>query len=371
MRIFHISRNYSPHDHRFLAKMADEGEQVFFLPLEENGNALEDRPLPLGVTRLRWSRSRPRPSWRDGPRMAADLKQLIRQHRPDVVQAGPVQRGAFLAALARFPNLVTMSWGYDLLIDLQRGRPWEWATRFTLRRSAAFIGDCQPVQEIAIAHGMPPERIVTFPWGADLVKYHPLPGPKHLTHLRQRKGWGPESFVLLSTRGWSPLYGVEDLVQAFVQLAPERPELRLLMLGGGPLSARIKALVHNAGLLERVHFPGQVGQDALPAYYQAADLYISTSHSDGTSISMLEALACGTPVLLRDIPGNRAWVEKPGEVGWLFSGSGLTGGIETALDMRAQLPRMGQAARALAEARGDWEKNFPHIRRAWQIALKS
>jgi glycosyltransferase involved in cell wall biosynthesis len=142
------------------------------------------------------------------------------------------------------------------------------------------------------------------------------------------------------------------------------------MLGGGSLSSKVMAMIHSAGLIERVHFPGQVGQDALPAYYQAADLYISTSHSDGTSVSLLEALACGTPVLLRDIPGNRPWVEAPGEVGWLFSGvDGLADGIRCALQARPELPRMGRSARALAEARGDWGKNFPHLRRAWQIAL--
>jgi glycosyltransferase involved in cell wall biosynthesis len=90
------------------------------------------------------------------------------------------------------------------------------------------------------------------------------------------------------------------------------------MLGGGPLAGRIHSIVQNAGLIDRVHFPGQVNQAELPEYYRAADLYVSTSHSDGTSISMLEALASGLPVLVTDIPGNQEWVAEQGEVGWLF-----------------------------------------------------
>jgi glycosyltransferase involved in cell wall biosynthesis len=128
----------------------------------------------------------------------------------------------------------------------------------------------------------------------------------------------------------------------------------------------------NAKMLERVHFPGQVSRDDLPAYYRAADLYISTSHSDGTSISLLEALACATPVLLSDIPGNREWVTEPGQVGWLFRDGdvdSLSEGIIHAWESRSQLPAMGQAARRIAEARADWDKNFPQLFEAYQIAL--
>ena len=51
--------------------------------------------------------------------------------------------------------------------------------------------------------------------------------------------------------------------------------------------------------------------------YRAADLYLSASHSDGSSVSLMEALGCGLPVLVSDIPGNREWVTD-GEQGWLF-----------------------------------------------------
>ena len=142
------------------------------------------------------------------------------------------------------------------------------------------------------------------------------------------------------------------------------------MLGNGPLSGKIKAIFQGAGLLDRVHFPGLVPQDSLPAYYQAADLYISTSHSDGTSISLLEALATGTPVLLRDIPGNREWIEKQPKAGWLFKDGELPAVLERVLQNREGLAEIGAAARLLAEEKGDWDKNFPELEKAWQLALE-
>lgn len=373
MKIIHFSRDYTPHDHRFLAKMAATGHEIFYLRLENSGQPYEDRPLPPGVTHLPWAGGRTPVTRGDAPRLLYALKQLIRRVRPDIIQAGPIQRAAFLTALAGYKNLVTMSWGYDLLIDAHKGRGWEWATRYTLRRSAAFVGDCATIRDLAIRYGMNPGKIVTFPWGANTQKFTPATGKSKLENpIRKRRGWGSDTFVLLSTRGWSELYGVEDLARAFVQTAAQHPGLRLLMLGNGPLSGRIKRLVHNAGLIDRVHFPGHVNQNDLPEYYRAADLYISTSHSDGTSISLLEALASGLPVLLSDIPGNREWVTQPGKVGWLFrvgDPADLARGILQALEHRDQLPAMRAAARQLAEERGDWEKNFPRLLEAWEIAL--
>lgn len=430
MKIIHFSRDYTPHDHRFLSKMvetaATAGHEIFYLRLENAGHPYEDRPVPPGVTLIPWAGGQTPVTRGDGPRLLSSLRQVIRRYRPDIIQAGPVQRAAFLTALAGFKNLITMSWGYDLLMDVNKGKSWQWATRYTLHRSASFVGDCNTIRNLAIQYGMNPARIVTFPWGANIQKFSPanqqsarnnqqspisnlqspisnteLPSPNPPSPIRTRKGWGAGIFVLLSTRSWSELYGVEDLVQAFVRLAPKHPELRLLMLGGGPLAGKIHGMIQRSGLIDRVHFPGQVNQNHLPDYYRAADLYISTSHSDGTSISLLEALASGIPVLLSDIPGNWEWIPSPssltllpqgegnppspagrgagGEgaseaprVGWLFRDgdpADLERAILHAIEHRAQLPAMSRAARQLAEQRGDWDKNFPKLLEAWEMVI--
>jgi glycosyltransferase involved in cell wall biosynthesis len=100
-------------------------------------------------------------------------------------------------------------------------------------------------------------------------------------------------------------------------------------------------------------------------------LYISASHSDGTSISLLEAFACGIPAIVSDIPGNQEWV-TPGENGWLFpdgDAEALASVILNAVEQRQTLPEMGRNARLLAEARADWEKNFPQLEKVYTIAL--
>jgi len=98
---------------------------------------------------------------------------------------------------------------------------------------------------------------------------------------------------------------VDVIAQAFVQAAHQRPELHLFLLGNGSQENMLRSIFLAGGVIERVHFPGQVTQADLPRYYRAADLYVSASHSDGTSISLLEAMACGRPALISDIP--RHW----------------------------------------------------------------
>ncbi len=118
-------------------------------------------------------------------------------------------------------------------------------------------------------------------------------------------------------------------------------------------------------------FPGQVNQADLPRYYRMADLYVSASHSDGSSISLLEAMACGRASLVSDIPGNREWVD-PGDNGWWFrdgDADSLAQGILQAIEQRERLPAMGRSARRIAEQRADWEKNFPHLLDGYRLAL--
>jgi glycosyltransferase involved in cell wall biosynthesis len=321
-------------------------------------------------------------SWRDGYNLLRDLRRVIRRIKPDLIQAGPLQRSAFLVALSGFRPLVSMSWGYDLLVDARRNALWCWATRFTLKRSAVMVGDCDTIRRLGVAYGMPDERIVTFPWGVDLQHFSPKPAlPSNLANHdlaapdqtgAQLDRQAPATFNLLSTRGWERIYGVEVIARAFAIAARACPELRLIMLGNGSQATLLRQVFLQAQVEDRVLFPGQVSQDDLPRYYRMADLYLSASHSDGTSISLLEAMACGRPALVSDIPGNREWVQ-PGVNGWLFPDGdekALAQAIVRAVDQRQQLPEMGRAAREIAEQRADWERNFQELLKAYGLALE-
>jgi len=373
LRVLYFTRDYTPHDHRFLSALAKSEHQVFSLRLERRGPQREDRPLPVEIEQISWRGGQAPARWQDGLALRADLRRVIRTVQPDLIHAGPVQTAACLAALAGFRPLVTMSWGSDLLKDADRNLGWRAATRYTLQRTTLLLGDCQAVQRKAATFGFPAERVVLFPWGVDLAHFTPAPAE---SDFRRRRGW-QDAFVLLSLRSWEPIYGVDVIVRAFAEVVQTvraggeaLPEPRLLLLGNGSQAAALHRLVAQNHLEDLVHFGGQVGNQELPAIYRAADVYLSASHSDGSSVSLMEALACGRPVLVSDIPGNLEWI-TPGQQGWLFpdgDAHALAQSILQAMRQRQRLPAMGQAGRALAEQRADWRKNSQTLFAAYERA---
>ncbi len=356
MRILYFSLDYTPHDHRFLTALAKSGHEIHYLRLQRGPRQTEDRPLPASVHQVIWAGGRAPFRWRQVPRLLADFRRVLRTLKPDLVHAGPIQTVALFPALVGFHPLVSMSWGYDLQRDAERNAFYRGLTRWVLRRSDALVADCQAVARKAQALGFPAQRITVFPWGVDLQHFSPGPDDG----LRARLGW-EDAFVVLHNRSWEPIYGVDVMARAFVRAARQEPRLRLMLLGGGSLAPLLHQVFQEAHLLERVHFFGQVSQRHLPRYYRAADLYLSASHSDGSSVSLMEALASGLPVLVSDIPSNREWV-TPDQQGWLFP-DGDVDALAAALIKAAQTPpatrqRMAQAARARAEAKADWAQNF-------------
>jgi glycosyltransferase involved in cell wall biosynthesis len=299
--------------------------------------------------------------------LAFDLRRVILKVKPDLVHAGPIQTCAFLVALTGYRPLFTMSWGYDLMDDARKSKWMEWITRYTLRRSTFFTSDANVTCQQAVTYGMNPDHTVIFPWGVDLQRFSPTTDDRQQTAVRR-----PLSIVLFCNRGWEPYYGVDVLARAFVKVAQQNEHVSLILLGGGSQGQVIRGILQNGGVMGRVTFGGYVSQKDLPDWYRDADLYISPSHVDGSSVSLMEALACGLPCLVSDIPGNREWIME-GENGWLFhdgDAKHLAEKILAAIAQRERLPEIGRAGRRSAEVRADWQKNAKVLMNAYESAVR-
>lgn len=386
MRILYFSRDYTPHDHRFLSALVKSEHQVYYLRLEQQNQPFETRPLPPEIELIEWSGGKSLVSAWQLPGLLFDLKRLLKKVNPHLVHAGPIQRSAFLVALSGFKPLLGMSWGYDLIQDAKRNFFWNWATRYTLKKSDWLIGDCETIRKIAISYGMPADRITTFPWGIDLEHFSPKPvsmDNPETNHFEKPLKYLENTslpFTLISTRNWEPIYGVDTLARAFVLASREDPGLQLVMLGSGSQADLLKDIFSSAGLISspglpesssknsRVVFPGHVNYEKLPACYQSSDLYLAATHSDGTSISLLEAMACGLPVLVSDIDGNREWVNH-GVNGWLIPEGdvdAMAQAILNAVRMRSQLSVMGREGRKTVEQRANWKLNSQKLLDVYQ-----
>ena len=161
---------------------------------------------------------------------------------------------------------------------------------------------------------------------------------------------------------------MDVLAKAFVKAASQYMGLSLLLLNGGTQASALHRIFESGGASHRVNFAGWVSQADLQRYSRMADLYVSPSHVDGSSVSLMEALASGVPCLVSDIPANKEWVEE-GVNGWLFPDGdvdGLMAGLIRAAGTREPLHKMGESARHTAEAKADWKKNFQKLLDAYQ-----
>lgn len=354
MRILYLTQGVTGHDRRMTALLAGAGHRVHYLALDD----VSEAPLPDGVRWETWP-ARPAVDARtpEGARaLVPALREVLDRVRPDAVHAGPVQTGGYAAALADARPRLVMSWGSDVLVDADRGPAWAEATRTALADADGFVVDCRTVLERARGFArIADERVALFPWGTDLARFSHGASP-----LRAELSGGREdAFVVLCTRSWEPIYGMDTLVKGFARAWRQEPRLRLVLPGGGSLAAELDGWIRDAGVEDAVLRPGPVDHAALPDWFRAADLYASCAHSDGSSISLLEAMATGLPVLVTDIAPNREWVTGP-ENGWLAA-AGDADGVADALLAAARMTEdaraeMGARNRRVVEARADWPR---------------
>jgi glycosyltransferase involved in cell wall biosynthesis len=370
MRILYFTDNSSDHNLRFLEMFISHGIEVIFLDATQD--ATTARPVPVGVQSVRFQRSIPRdadPSQYES--IVAELKSLVRDLRPDVVHAGPVQTCGYAAALSGFHPLLVMPWGSDLIAYADRNSEWRLATEIALRAADGFFPDCDAVRAAGERFvTFPNERMVQFPWGIKSGSFSPH-GP---AVSRDSLGFSSDSFTFISTRSWEPVYDIPVLVQAFHRAWQQNSRLRLILLADGSEAGSVRNFIAEHGLNDAVATPGLVPAAEMPRWFRAANAYVSCTRSDGTSISLLQAMATGLPVVVTDIASNREWITE-NENGWLATIGSFQEFADKLLRAAGLEPRKREAIsernQNIVAERADWDRNFPSLLRLYESLVNS
>lgn len=334
IRVLYASRNDGIHDRRFIAALEDAGMTAVSVALEAT-----------------------KPAERLGVLLQADGRL-----RPDVIVAGPLLDVALAVVRAGLKPVVGISFAFDLLVDALAAGGGELGHE-ALAGCDALVCDAEAVAAAAIALGMRSDAILRLPWGVDLDRY-PVSNADGRGRVRVRLGWSGDERIVLVTRSHEPLYRMPVVVAAFRLAASADPRLRLLVLGDGTERPNLERAVADAGLTDRVRFVGRIDNAELPDWYAAADCYVSASPVDGSSVSLLEAMATGLPVVVPNVGGNPEWVAEC-RAGWLVPrddpNAMASAMLESvALDETA-LGEMQRAARHTVETRADWRRNAPRF----------
>jgi glycosyltransferase involved in cell wall biosynthesis len=249
--------------------------------------------------------------------------------------------------------LVGLSWGYDVDVLASEDAAW-------LGQLDGLVADSAANAEFAQRQGLAGERITFLPWGIDLSQF-PMDGPRTTPH---DLGLPEDAQLLVSLRAHEPMYRVGDVVDAFIAMAADTPRAALVLGHTGTLTFELAGLIEEAGLESRVHFLGLVPEGELAPLLRGATAYVTASQSDGTSVTLLQAMACGAPVIASTTPGNLGWIAE-GDTGLLFP-VGNIGALTRCLRQACatSLPALAMNARSKVDREADWSANLPRLRKA-------
>ncbi len=277
------------------------------------------------------------------------VKKELASFGPDIINAIYVGGYGFIGAQSGYRPLVVSAIGSDMLVDYPSSFVHRLQIEYALKRAALVTTDAESLSDAVVHAGVEPSRIVEIYFGIDPSVFN-----------RENPGGRGDGILnIVSTRNLYPVYGVETLLAAFAGLSG-RIDARLVICGDGPERASLESETKELGIGDRVTFTGRLDPAGIACELNNADIYISTSRSDSTSVSLLEAMACGAAPVVTDLEANREWI-RDGVSGLLFrsgDAAALTGAIISLHEDPALAESMREECAATVAERGLWLPNM-------------
>jgi glycosyltransferase involved in cell wall biosynthesis len=216
---------------------------------------------------------------------------LVSWAYPDAAAAG------WLARRLGIPYVVKVH-GSDLNVQANHAlrRP---QIRSALTGAAGVVAVSRALAAKAVALGVHPSNVHVLYNGVDTSVF----SPDSRSEARSRLGFSTYSPLLLFVGNLKPSKGCLDLLEAFPALLAVQPLARLVYVGTGAARAALLARAEALGCLDHVEVAGSVAHADLGDWFRAADLLCLPSHNEGVPNVVLEAMACGTPVVASDVGG--------------------------------------------------------------------
>jgi glycosyltransferase involved in cell wall biosynthesis len=215
--------------------------------------------------------------------------------------------GIWVGSIVRTPVIVTIH-GSDFRIGMTK--------TFLLKEILLHV--CKSAKHIICVSevfkrgieklGIRGEKISVFPMGVNEPFLKPLIN-RGVNRIGQR-------FTIVSNRQLQPIYNIPLLIRAIPIVLKEEPNAKFIIAGTGSERENLEKQVRELNISFSVEFLGWVMHEEMPKLLSRADIYVSTSLDDGTSVSLLEAMASGAFPIVTDIPANREWISD-GENGFL------------------------------------------------------
>lgn len=376
-KICFMSNAITIHDQRFLENFMKNGYEIIIITFKKNYSEIQELNKLEDISGIKYY-NLPVLNFKkisiikkiiNTIKCYKFTRRIIRKEKPDILHAGYVQKYGFIAALTGFKPFLLMPKGSDVLIEPYKSILYRFITKYTFKAADIIQCDADFVKECILdIRKMPENKVVVFPQlGVDLEKFKPQ---NSVSNIISSLDWKEKKIIIMS-RYLKPVYGIEYFFDAIMDIIKQE-DFRVIMCGDGPLRRELEDLISKNGIEDYVHFAGHVKNEALPALLNSVHVYVSTSLSDGTSLSLLEAMACGLPVIVSDVPAIKEWV-KDGYNGFVVprkDSAILKKRIVELLNDNRLMKTFGERNLKISKERSDIKRNFEKLESIYAKLLK-
>lgn len=253
--------------------------------------------------------------WKDGTEYCHSfINNLLRLHRtidrikPDILHGHFITHWGWLTAFAGFKPYVLTCWGTDIFLDSQASASNFLMSRYSLQDADMITADSEDLLQAAVSLRGKKDNSFMIPFGIDLEIFRPGYDTMQLRrelNLENKK-------VVLSPREFKEGANIDVILNAVPLVVSKCPEAVFIIVAyspSRPYAEIIKSLTKSLNIEEHVVFLSTVDHEKMPLLYNLSEAMITIRDTDGTPCSLLEAMACKTPVVAGKIKSIREWIK--------------------------------------------------------------
>lgn len=351
MRIAYLSIGGHIHTERWLRYFVERGHEIHLMTVQPHpieGVEVHDIRTGIPIKPLHYAVA------------LGKVKRLLAEIRPDLFHTHFLTGYGYWGAFSGFHPFILTVWGDDVYLtphaSFLKGR----LARFALSRADLVTGDSQDILEHAVSMGAQRDACHVVQWGVDLRSFR----PDARSDARDRLGIPPDAPVAISIRSFTqPYYNIDVIIDVVPRVLAQRPETRFIFAGNEGDDTRFRTMADSLGVADRAYFVGRIPHEDLPSYLVASDVFISVPSVDATAVSLLEAMACATPVVVTNLASALEWVAD-GENGLVVAprdANALETAIIALIDSPRDRKRMGEKSVEIVRARADHEVHMARM----------
>lgn len=359
MKVLLLSDAYSIHTIKWAKSLSKKGIEIAIFSLnynENEGNPYQHnnnikvyycvdknaKKRSSGFAKISYLKALPR------------LKQVIKEFKPDIVHAHYASSYGLLGALSGFNPYIISVWGSDVFDFPNISFLHKMVIKYNLSKADKILSTSK-VMAIETNKYTDKEIVVT-PFGIDLDKFKPL---------KVNSLFDKNDIVIGTVKTLEEKYGIEYLIKAFAIVKDKHKyfPLKLLIVGAGSLSTALKKLTYDLGIEKDTVFTGKIAHELVPFYDNMLSVSVSVSNSESFGVAVIEASACGKPVVVSDV-GGLPEVVKDGITGIVVpprNPEKTAEAIEKLVLDNSMRKQMGATGREHVAKFYDWNKNVEQM----------